>query len=104
MSTTIVHCKKEHYDLYIGRPGPWGNPWTHVDSKIAQFKVNTREEAVENHWRWLIGEDFTDILQDERQYILDNLYRLKDKRLGCWCKPKLCHGDNYKKLIEKLYK
>ena len=21
----VVHCKKEPFDVYIGRPGPWGN-------------------------------------------------------------------------------
>jgi len=24
----IVHWKKEPYDVYIGRPGKWGNPYT----------------------------------------------------------------------------
>jgi hypothetical protein len=24
------------------------------------------------------------------------------KRLGCWCKPKRCHGDYLKKLIDEL--
>jgi hypothetical protein len=23
----VVHCKREPYDVYIGRPGPWGNPF-----------------------------------------------------------------------------
>lgn len=25
--TTVVHCKKQKYDIYIGRPGKWGNPF-----------------------------------------------------------------------------
>jgi len=25
-STRVVHCKKEPYDVYIGRPSKWGNP------------------------------------------------------------------------------
>jgi len=24
----VVHCKKERYDVYIGRPSKWGNPFT----------------------------------------------------------------------------
>ncbi len=23
----VVHCKKERYDIYIGRGGKWGNPF-----------------------------------------------------------------------------
>lgn len=25
--TRVVHCKKERYDVYIGRPSKWGNPF-----------------------------------------------------------------------------
>ncbi len=24
---TVVHCKRKTYDVYIGRPGKWGNPF-----------------------------------------------------------------------------
>ena len=27
MSGLVVHCKKLHYDTYIGRPSKWGNPF-----------------------------------------------------------------------------
>jgi len=23
----VVHCKRESYDIYIGRPSKWGNPY-----------------------------------------------------------------------------
>ena len=25
--TRVVNCKKEPYDVYIGRPSKWGNPF-----------------------------------------------------------------------------
>ena len=28
----VVHCKKANYDVYIGRPSKWGNPFTHLPS------------------------------------------------------------------------
>ena len=28
--TKVVHCKKELYDVYIGRPSKWGNPFSHI--------------------------------------------------------------------------
>jgi len=27
MSSLVVHCKKSPYDVYIGRPSKWGNPF-----------------------------------------------------------------------------
>ena len=39
MKTKIVHCKKEEYEVYIGRPTKWGNPYSHKDNTIAKYKV-----------------------------------------------------------------
>lgn len=81
MVKNVVHCKKEHYDVYIGRPSKWGNPF-------AIGKDGTRKEVIEKY----------------RQYILSNEKLMKDlpelegKVLGCWCKPKACHGDVLKEL------
>jgi hypothetical protein len=29
VKSRVVHCKKEKYNVYIGRPSKWGNPFTH---------------------------------------------------------------------------
>ena len=71
----VVHCKKERYDVYIGRPTPWGNPY-----KIG--KDGTREEVIEKYRKSLTASMKADI----KKY-------LRNKKLGCWCKPKACHGD-----------
>lgn len=42
----IVHCKKEPYDIYIGRPGKWGNPFT-------IGKDGTREEVIVKYEEWI---------------------------------------------------
>lgn len=34
--TLVVHCKKAPYDVYIGRPGPWGNPFSHQSGTLAR--------------------------------------------------------------------
>jgi hypothetical protein len=50
------------------------------------------------------------VIQEYENYILncpellDSLCELKGKILGCWCKPKKCHGDVLKKLVEKYCK
>ncbi len=82
----VVHCKKEPYGVYIARPSKWGNPYTHLDdSTQAKFKVESRKEAIEAFREW--------ITKGEGQYLLKDLHELKGKTLGCWCKPKSCHGD-----------
>ena len=79
----VVHCKRESYDIYIGRPSPFGNPFSHKENTLAEFKVDTREEAVEKYREWFLSHD-------NYQEVLDYL---RGKTLGCWCKPKACHGD-----------
>jgi hypothetical protein len=81
----VVHCKKEPYDVYIGRPSKWGNPFTHIKDKKtkAEFIVETRDEAVDKYRDWILSNP----------ELLKDLHELKGKTLGCWCKPKSCHGD-----------
>lgn len=80
---TVVHCKKEPYDVYIGRPSKWGNPFT-------IGKDGIREEVIAKYRNY--------ILQDKT--LLDDLHELQGKRLGCWCNPLPCHGDVLKELCE----
>lgn len=81
----VVHCKKEPFDVYIGRPGPWGNPFSHLPTgTLAEYKCETREEAIACYEEWL----------KQRPDLLARVKReLKGKVLGCWCHPKACHGD-----------
>lgn len=91
----VVHCKKEPYDVYIGRPSKWGNPFSHLTkSTRAEFLVATRDEAVEAYREW--------ITKGDGQHLLADLHELKGKILGCWCKPKSCHGDILVELVQNL--
>ena len=95
MQGKVVHCKKELFDVYIGRPTKWGNPFTHLkDGKtLAKFVVVSRDKAVEAYYEW--------ITNGEGKHLMKDLHELKGKTLGCWCSPKACHGDVLLKLIEK---
>jgi len=77
----VVHCKKEKYDIYIGRPSKWGNPF-----QIG--KDGTREQVIEKYREYILNNP----------YLLSCLPELKGKVLGCWCKPMACHGDVLKEL------
>lgn len=80
----VVHCKKEPYDVYIGRPSKWGNPFV-------IGRDGTREEVIEKYRHY--------ILHNPR--LLADLSELKGKVLGCWCAPKPCHGDVLVELASK---
>lgn len=83
MLTRVVHLKKEPYDVYIGRPSKWGNPYSHKEGTLAEFKVANRAEALEKFEKYLL----------ENETLYNSLIELKGKTLGCWCKPNKCHGD-----------
>lgn len=87
--TKVVHCKQEPFDVYIGRPSKWGNPFSHLTATTAEFKVNSREEAIRKYSQWIIT-----------QPQINDIEELRDKTLGCWCKPKACHGDILVALLE----
>lgn len=83
MTTQVVHCKREPYDVYIGRGSKWGNPFSHKPGTRAKVRVATREAAIKEYRRWILAQP----------ELLAGLDELDDKVLGCWCKPKDCHGD-----------
>lgn len=88
---SVVHCKKEPYDVYIGRPSVWGNPFSHLEGTLAKFKVSSREEAIQKYEVWIVTQP----------YLTAGLINLKGKILGCWCKPKACHGDVLERLANE---
>lgn len=84
MAARVVHCKVESFDVYIGRPGPWGNPF-----EIG--RDGSREEVIEKYAAWIV----------EQPELMDQLGELKGKTLGCWCAPRACHGDVLKRMAER---
>lgn len=78
----VVHCKKDPYDIYIGRPSKWGNPFSHKEGTLAKYKCVTRKESIEKYAEWLLTQE----------NLLRDIGELKGKVLGCWCDPQECHG------------
>lgn len=83
--TKVVNKYKEAYDVYIGRGSKWGNP----------FNMNGNSEKERNR----VCDEY------EKYFFSTNLpneiHELKDKVLGCFCKPKRCHGDFLAKLANE---
>lgn len=113
VNVKVKYIRKEGYDNlkewmkddaneYIGRRGVviiekrrypekgsiWGNPF-----KVG--KDGTLEEVLGKYEKYISEK----IEKDED--LRCSLMNLKNKRLGCWCKPNSCHGDVLKRLIEK---
>ena len=88
----VVNCREEPYDVYIGRPSKWGNPFSHQVGTAARFRVDTRDEAIYQYGRWI----------RKQPELMAALSELKGKVLGCWCAPLPCHGSVLLKLLEGI--
>lgn len=76
MNDRVVHCKRSAFDLYIGRPSRWGNPFS-------IGRDGSRAEVIEKYEAWLLTQPT----------LLRDLPTLRGKTLGCWCSPQRCHGE-----------
>lgn len=67
----------------IDRSTEFGNPF-----RLEEDGGNhTREESVEAYREW-----FKQKLKSDPEF-RESVQQLKGETLGCWCKPKKCHGD-----------
>lgn len=80
----VVHCKKSSYDVYVGRPSKWGNPFT-------IGKDGNREEVIQKYKEWF----------QTQPNLIASLHELRGKTLGCWCSPKACHADYLYEIANK---
>ena len=88
MKTRVVNRRRERFDVYIGRPGPFGNPFSHMPGTLARFRVATRDEAVARFREWFLSQPA--LVERARR-------ELKGKVLGCWCKPALLPRRCYRR-------
>lgn len=93
METKRVSVKSgKHYDIYIGRPSIWGNPYSSKPSKYAKEIVNNKREAIEKYKNYILNNP----------ELLEKLNELRGKTIACWCKEnEKCHGDVLIELINK---
>ena len=85
MTTRVVHVRHAKFDRYIGRAfaefasSDYGNPF-HLNPYASREDV-ILEFVV--YW-----------YAPEQKWLRDlAVLELTGTTLGCWCKPKLCHGD-----------
>jgi len=87
--TKIVNCKTEKYDIFIGRPSKWGNPFRIGPDGGREMVIKKYEEYIRN-----------------KPELIQSLSELKGKTLGCFCTTsyQACHGEVLIKLIEEFCK
>lgn len=90
------HVSSE-YDVYVGRPSEWGNPYSHLEQP-GTLTVATREEAIEEYRGWLMRR-----INSEPGF-MTKLAGLHGKRLACWCAPKPCHAHVLARAAEWAWK
>lgn len=84
MLTRVVNRRFEPFDVYIGRPTKWGNPFLITPAL-------TRAMAIEKYREHILASPV----------LMSALPELRGKTLGCWCKPLPCHGDVLTQLIQE---
>ena len=81
--TRVVHNKREAFDIYIGRPSKWGNPY-----KVAS---NAPREVFEH----AVDRYRSDLVAGKLRFTVDDVVsELRGHDLACWCRPgAACHGE-----------
>jgi hypothetical protein len=72
----VVHCKRKKFDVYVGRPSKWGNPFP-------MKSESERASVIEKYRHWIMRQP----------ELLNALPELRGKVLACWCAPRACHAD-----------
>ena len=98
MKTTVVNIRRDtDWDVYIGRPGKggtgcFGNPISFHEECPVCKEIHVDDEegrlgllACYKSWFW------KEI--NSNPVFRIKVMELKGKKLGCFCKPRPCHGD-----------
>jgi putative DNA primase/helicase len=102
--TTLVHCKRDEHDSYVGRGATvdGGTPDGISDKhSMANTSIGERgwlgnpypeaeygrEECIE-----LFEEDFLDRIERDAEF-RRAVEELRGETLACWCVPEACHGE-----------
>ena len=84
MKTIVVNRSIHSFDVYIGRGSKWGNPFV-------IGKDGDRDEVCDKYEKWFWKQND----------LFPAISELEGKRLGCFCKPKRCHGDFLARLVNE---
>lgn len=78
MPTTVVNRHVAPFDVDIGRPGPWGNPF-----RIG--RDGDRDAVILKFFEYWYAPEQAALRARARRELTGTV-------LGCWCPPLRCHG------------
>ena len=81
-------------DIYIGRKmtmGGWNLPQSKWANPFPLKKESDRATVLAQYEAWI----------RQQPQLMASLEELRGKTLGCWCKPKACHGDILVRLMKE---
>lgn len=81
--------------VFVGRGSPWGNPYSHLPSGLAKYKVKTRDEAIKKFTIWL----------ETQPKLVERVRReLRGKVLVCPgnCLPQACHAQVLARVADEV--
>ena len=91
-TTRLINRKcGEPYDVWIGRPSPFGNPFSHRAGTTARYRVATRAEAIARYEEWIRTQPD----------LITRIKALKGKTLACCCLPEPCHGQVILRIVHE---
>lgn len=82
----------QNCDIYIGRRmtmGGWNLPQSKWHNPYRTKECGSVEKACEMYEQYIRNSE-----------LINDIEELRGKTLGCWCKPKQCHGDVLVKILE----
>ena len=79
----VVFINKERFPK---KASMWANPFT--------VKTEGRDKCLELYEEW--------VREKIKKEGIEDIKKLKNKVLGCWCKPEKCHGDILIKILNEI--
>jgi hypothetical protein len=73
----ITQAARPNYDVYVGRPSTWGNPFR-------SGRDGTRAEVIAK---------YEALVRSQPEFMARIKRDLKGKILGCYCAPLPCHAN-----------
>jgi len=94
--TRAVNMQLQVADVNVGRPSPYGNPFTHRKDIWRKWGsmalVASREEAILCYEHWL---------RSQPELVARAQRELKGLALGCYCLPLACHAEVLARVVEE---
>ena len=108
-ATTVVNLKSHRYNVYIGRsrrgqpPSKWGNPFPtgrRLDRQLAALVAGhpvldtySPGALIDRTAAIALYRAYLDVQLASGKLTAADFLAIQGKTLGCFCKPKDCHGD-----------